>query len=313
MNISVIIPYFNESSTIIQTLNELKDQSLKPKEVILVDSGSNDSTSQIINQWIVDNNLKEKYKNIYSGKMSPSSSINLGLNNIKSEIIAYIDCGLAIPSDWLKKNLSLMIENSSDIVSMRIHTVGTNIIDKSFIAQTYGYMQSTICLPGSLIKRSVFEKIGKFLENVRSGYDVDFVNRINSNNIKRTINYDLQSLSYRDINYTDNLIHGFKKVFSYSLAGWKTVGDKKPIFYFSFIFLLFLSFLYGTTYLFLYLYLIVRGYIVPYIKSHKNYLFTIPSFIIFLPISCLVIDVARISGYLFSLFRTNQRDPGLKS
>ena len=52
MNISVIIPYFNESSTIIQTLNELKDQSLKPKEVILVDSGSNDSTSQIINQWI---------------------------------------------------------------------------------------------------------------------------------------------------------------------------------------------------------------------------------------------------------------------
>ena len=92
MNISVIIPYFNESSTIIQTLNELKDQSLKPKEVILVDSGSNDSTSQIINQWIVDNNLKEKYKNIYSGKMSPSSSINLGLNNIKSEIIAYIDC-----------------------------------------------------------------------------------------------------------------------------------------------------------------------------------------------------------------------------
>ena len=308
MKISVIIPYYNESSTILQTLDGLKQQSLKPSEVLLINSGSNDSSSSIIDDWILKNNFQDNYKNIYSGEMSPSSSINKGLENAKNDIIAYMDCGLLIDKNWLKDNLSVMTEHNSEIVSTCIYTKGENIIDSSFIAQTYGYARSRPCLPGSLIRTSVFKKIGRFLSNVRSGYDVDFINRINSSNIKRTINYDSQPLTYYDINYSSNFFHAFKKIFSYSLAGWITTNDKKPILYLLFFFIFFCSFFYAFESIFIYSYFLTRGYLVPYIKSNQSYLINKPALIVFLPISGLIIDVARISGYLFSLFITNKRN-----
>ena len=52
MKISVVIPFFNEESTIEKTLDALYAQTHQPNEVILVDSGSNDNTGEIIDKWI---------------------------------------------------------------------------------------------------------------------------------------------------------------------------------------------------------------------------------------------------------------------
>ena len=51
-DISVIVPYFNESETIVTTLNLLSRQILRPKEVIFVDSGSNDGSYEIVQDWV---------------------------------------------------------------------------------------------------------------------------------------------------------------------------------------------------------------------------------------------------------------------
>ena len=100
MSIVVIVPYHNESKSIERTLDSIDSQTMKPDSVILVNSGSTDKTSQIINEWINKKNTK-LFKNIYSGEMSPSSSINLGIKSSEEKIIAYVDCGLDIPSNWL--------------------------------------------------------------------------------------------------------------------------------------------------------------------------------------------------------------------
>ena len=81
IDISVVIPYYNESSTIATTLNLIGGQSCKPKEVIFVNSSSTDSSSGIIDLWIesqVDNN-KVRYLNINSDSATPSSSKNIGI------------------------------------------------------------------------------------------------------------------------------------------------------------------------------------------------------------------------------------------
>ena len=62
MKITVLIPYYDESSTIISTLDNLKKQTLEPDKVILIDSGSNDSTSLLINGWIEKNYLWGKFE-----------------------------------------------------------------------------------------------------------------------------------------------------------------------------------------------------------------------------------------------------------
>jgi|TARA_B100001750_G_C15414055_1_gene549325 glycosyltransferase involved in cell wall biosynthesis len=300
MKITVLIPYFNEFSTILKTLDNLNNQTLKANQVILIDSGSTDSTSKLINNWIEDNNKRDVYLNLFSGKMNPSTSLNYGLENAKYELIAYIDCGLKIPLNWLETGLKLIKKSHADIVSKCIYTEGKNMIDKSFIAQTYGHKQKRPCLPGSLIDKKVFKNIGNFLENVRSGYDTDFINRIEKNNLVRLIDY-AHPLEYYGYNFSPNIFSAFKKIFSYSLAGWKTKGDNKPFIYFFIIVIFLVCISNGYLVHFLIFYIIGRGYIIPYIKSAQNNLFINVYFMIFLPISGLIVDVARFSGYLFSL------------
>lgn len=51
-NISVIIPVYNEEKTVGACLKSLKNQSLKPKEVVIVDDKSTDNTVKIVEQFI---------------------------------------------------------------------------------------------------------------------------------------------------------------------------------------------------------------------------------------------------------------------
>ena len=51
MHITVIIPYYNESETILSTLESLYVQTRKPENIFLVDSGSTDDTSSKIERW----------------------------------------------------------------------------------------------------------------------------------------------------------------------------------------------------------------------------------------------------------------------
>ena len=52
MSIVVIIPYYNESKTIVDTLESLEFQTRQPEKIILVDSGSTDNSKYIIDKCI---------------------------------------------------------------------------------------------------------------------------------------------------------------------------------------------------------------------------------------------------------------------
>ena len=299
MSISVIIPYYNESETILLTLQSIESQDHQPNEVLLIDSGSTDNTSDVINKWIKKNKMSI-YKNIYSGKMSPSSSINRGIRVSKNKFIAYVDCGLEIPTNWLMSNYKLIEKGGHDIVSTVIYTVGENIIDQSFISQTYGYKNKTTCLPGSLINKDVFDKTGYLLESVRAGYDIDFINKLERSNIKRAVNKEIY-LNYFHFNYCQSYLSGFKKVYTYALSGWETQGDLKPIIYI-FIFFIFSITTYIEYYYPLILYLLLRGVIIPFYKSNYKKTMLIPHRIIFNCISGIIIEVSRIFAYM-NIFR----------
>jgi glycosyltransferase involved in cell wall biosynthesis len=298
MTVSVVIPFYNESESIKETLSCLDNQEYSPHEVIFVDSGSTDNTSQIINSHI-DKLNKDNYRVIYCGEMSPSSSLNRGIKESSSELIAYIDCGLNIPSNWLVESLRIMETHNCGIVSLRIKTNGTSLIDKSFIAQTYGLASHTTCLPGSLIKKSVIEQIGGLITKTRASYDVDFINKIKKNNIKRVINTKT-IINYFGVNYADNLISGSKKVYSYSLNAWNAEGDYKPYIYLLSLSILFISYIYDLHYHAIIAYFALRGYITPIIKSKIISFFSEPSLLFTMPITGLIIDVSRLTGYIKS-------------
>ena len=64
MNISAIITYYNEEKKILNTLEFIKRQSEILTEVIFINSSSSDNTRNIIDRFIVENELQKKFKNI---------------------------------------------------------------------------------------------------------------------------------------------------------------------------------------------------------------------------------------------------------
>ena len=298
MTISVVIPFYNESESIQRTLFCIDNQEFPPSEVIFVDSGSTDNTVEIINTHI-DLHNKSNYRVIHCGEMSPSSSLNKGVNESVSELIAYIDCGLNIPSNWLLESHKVMENCNCSIVSLQIKTNGTSLIDKSFVAQTYGLSSYTVCLPGSLIKKSLIERVGGFITKTRASYDVDFINKIKKNNIERAINKKT-IINYFGVNYADNLISGSKKVYSYSLNAWNAKGDLKPYIYLMTLIIFTISCVFNIHYYIVIIYCVIRGIIIPFIKSRTLAVFREPLLLFTIPIVGIIIDISRLTGYIKS-------------
>ena len=296
--ITVIIPFFNEEETLRTTIESLDTQTLKPLKILMVDSGSTDNSADIIKEYI--NNGNKSIELLQPRLGSPSSSINYGIKHAKTNYVAYIDCGLIIPKNWLDSQYRLLKKKNSLIASTQIYTDGRDVIDKSLIAQTYGYKNKTICFPGSLMDIKIFEKAGLLVENMRAGYDIDFINKLKHKRIDRVINKNI-SLKYIGINYAKDYISAAKKVYNYSLTGWKTNGDYKPHLYIFFIFIIVFSISSDIFMIVFFLYLILRGYIAPFIKSKHIFDEKNIYFYLALPLSALVFDISRTIGYLSTI------------
>ena len=55
IDLTVIVPYYDENDTICTTIDLISRQTITPREIIFVDSNSTDDTYQTINNWIKDN------------------------------------------------------------------------------------------------------------------------------------------------------------------------------------------------------------------------------------------------------------------
>ena len=99
MDITVVIPTYNRYEFLKRALASVYAQSYPPKEVIVVDDGSTDNTSQIKQDFI-----DAKY--IYQTNSGVSSARNLGIKNSASEWIAFLDSD----DEWDIDKLKLQVE-----------------------------------------------------------------------------------------------------------------------------------------------------------------------------------------------------------
>ena len=63
--ISVLMPTYNDSKTIMEAMNSIVSQSYDNWELMVIDDGSSDETKDIVNNYIKDNKLSKKIKYIY--------------------------------------------------------------------------------------------------------------------------------------------------------------------------------------------------------------------------------------------------------
>lgn len=86
--LSIIVPAFNSEATIARCLDSVKFQLTDDVEVIVVDDGSSDSTSEICNGF---SSVDSRFKIIHKDNGGVSSARNAGLDHANGSWITFID------------------------------------------------------------------------------------------------------------------------------------------------------------------------------------------------------------------------------
>ena len=109
MKISVVIPMYNASKSIIKALDSIKFQTYKADyQVLIINDGSKDDSEAIVNQYILDN-PRMNITLISQENSGVSKARNAGLKLAKGDYIAFLDSDDAWFDDKIQKQIKLMI------------------------------------------------------------------------------------------------------------------------------------------------------------------------------------------------------------
>ena len=102
--VSVVMPAFNSSSYIRQSINSVLNQSFQSWELLVVDGGSTDQTLSIIHEIKKSDSRVRLINNL--NDCGPAHARAIGIAHAKGKYIAFLDAD----DLWLPKKLALQIE-----------------------------------------------------------------------------------------------------------------------------------------------------------------------------------------------------------
>src|SRR6056300_283823 len=181
-DISVIIPTLNRCEFLKRALHSVLKQTLKPREIIVVDNGSTDKTFEMISSSF------PNVKYLKQTKKGVSASRNKGILNSKSNWLAFLDSDDVWSHNKLEKQMAFNTKNKN-----RFRLIHTNEIwyrNGKFLNQLKKHKKSggdifknsliLCCISPSstLINKEIFNEYGYFDEDLEVCEDYDLWIRI---------------------------------------------------------------------------------------------------------------------------------------
>ena len=191
--VSIIIPTYNRQSWIKEALESVLCQSYSHYELIVVDDGSCDNTSNFLRS------LDTPARYFFQSNQGPSAARNKGLDLSRGEWIAFLDSDDLWKPEKLKKQMEVLQKEPrfkvcyTDEIWIRN---GQFVNPRKRHAKVSGWIYPH-CLPlciispsSVIIHRSVFEEVGRFDTKLPVAEDYDLWLRISSH-------YEIKLLSQK--------------------------------------------------------------------------------------------------------------------
>lgn len=186
--VSICIPAYNSELYIKDTLNSILDQTYSNIELIVVNDGSTDNTVKVVQS------IKDKRISIISVTNGGASKArNIAYQKAKGEFIMFMDSDDLISSEFLEKQLLLVINNTDCIaISSWGRFYRPDRADFKLLVEllpephnfedwitSYWYQNKHNTPPGRLlIPRKIIESAGLWNEDLTLNDDFEFFTRI---------------------------------------------------------------------------------------------------------------------------------------
>ena len=175
--VSVIIPTYNRANRIINSIQSVINQSYSELEVIVVDDGSTDNTSEIVSS-IADSRLRYHYLEENKGA---ANARNVGVSLASHDIIAFNDSDDIWHSDKLEKQIDYWNGNPECVLVYCAYKVdlpqggilqvpATNEEMDTLRGDIFYYLlfRPVIGTPTMMVRKKFFQELGGF----DTSYDV---------------------------------------------------------------------------------------------------------------------------------------------
>ena len=168
--ISVIVPVYNGEKYLAEAVKSVSDQGYSPLELIIVDDGSTDRTSEIAHSF------SPGVRYMRQSNAGPAAARNAGLKVARGDLIAFQDADDLWPHDKLTRQLPRMINDPAlEIISGRMQRIKfAGMGDGREVFKEFLPPQISYNLGCALFRKSVFERVGLFDVTMRCSEDFDW-------------------------------------------------------------------------------------------------------------------------------------------
>lgn len=183
MKISIIIPCLNEEKFLPNLIFDLKNQTLKPYEIIVMDAGSTDKTLDLVKE---DDLVK-----IIKTKPNIGAQRKKGGELASGEMLFFFDSDVRLVASFLEKSINKIQKRKISIASFvyvpyALDSNGSMKNSTFGISMIYFFIDSLMFLfqflspsgagSGIFVKKELFEKTGGFRDDLKFD-DIEFIRR----------------------------------------------------------------------------------------------------------------------------------------
>lgn len=175
--VSVLMPCYNTAATLEAALDSIANQTLEDFEVVAVDDGSNDATAEILSRRAEED---QRFRILQIEHAGIIPALNAGLADCRAALVARMDSDDRMHTTRLEKQAAYLDEHSeAEVVSSLVSGFPAGKVRKGF--QLYldwlnsltddesirreMFVESPICHPSVMYRRSAVQALGGYLEN----------------------------------------------------------------------------------------------------------------------------------------------------